>query len=299
MEGSSIKGVEKIIVAKSAGFCFGVKRAIKMAFETCRDENSEEIYTLGQIIHNPQVVEQLEERGVTLVDSVQDISCGTLIVRSHGLTRNEKELLRGKDIRVVDATCPFVTKAQEYATYLAKEGYTVIILGDRDHPEVKSIRSFVEDVGDVITDLEEIRNAKKRKKAGIVAQTTQTYENLIRWVSVSLEVFQEVRVFNTICSATTVRQGETVEIAKKADAMIIIGGFNSANTKRLAELASKWNDRVYHIERAEELRDEMMAGIHVIGVSAGASTPDWAISELIEHIKKGWGVDRILVVRGL
>jgi 4-hydroxy-3-methylbut-2-enyl diphosphate reductase len=299
VEGSTTGGVKKVIVAKSAGFCFGVKRAIKMAFETCRDDSTGNIYTLGQIIHNPQVVEQLEEKGVTLVDSVQDITCGTLIIRSHGLTRGESEMLGGKDVKVVDATCPFVTKAQEYATYLAREGYTVIILGDKDHPEVKSIRSYVEIMGDVITDLEEIKESKKRRKAGIVAQTTQTYENLMKWVGASLEVFQEVRVFNTICSATTIRQRETVEIAKNVDAMLIIGGFNSANTKRLAELASKCNERVYHLERAEELQDDMMTGIRQIGISAGASTPDWAISQLINHVKNRWGEKNVQIVRGL
>lgn len=299
MDGRTKKGVKKVIVAKSAGFCFGVKRAIKMAFETCRDEQRENIFTIGQIIHNPQVVEQLEEKGVTLVDSVQDITCGTLIIRSHGLTKGENETLRGKDIKVVDATCPFVTKAQEFATYLAKEGYTVIILGDKDHPEVKSIRSYVEDVSDVITDLEGIKTSKKRRKAGIVAQTTQTYENLMKWVSASLDVFQEVRVFNTICSATTIRQRETVEIAKNVDAMLIIGGFNSANTKRLAELASECNDRVYHLERADELRDDMMTGIRQIGISAGASTPEWAISQLIDHVRSRWGGDDVQIIRGL
>lgn len=292
-------GRKKIIVAKSAGFCFGVKRAIKMAFETCRDEKAGDIYTLGQIIHNPQVVEQLEEKGVTLLDSVQDITCGTLIVRSHGLTRGESEIIKEKDVRVVDATCPFVTKAQEFATYLAREGYTVIILGDKDHPEVKSIRSYVEDVGYVITDFDEIKKSRRRRRAGIVAQTTQTQENLMKWVREALEVFQEVRVFNTICSATTVRQRETVEIAKNVDAMLIIGGFNSANTRRLAELASESNDRVYRLERSEELKDHMITGARKIGISAGASTPDWAILQLIDEVKERWGDDGIRIVRGL
>lgn len=299
MNGKTHGVVKKIIVANNAGFCFGVKRAIKMAFETCHENTSSSIYTLGQIIHNPQVAEQLQERGVTLVESVNDITCGTLIVRSHGLTKGEKDLLKGKDVKVVDATCPFVKKAQEYATYLAKEGYTIIILGDRDHPEVRSIRSFVEDVGEVITDIREIKNARMRDKAGIVAQTTQTHEQLIHWVSAALEVFQEVRVFNTICSATTVRQRETVEIAKSVDAMIVIGGFNSANTKRLAELASTCNKNVYHLERTEQLRESMIAENQIIGISAGASTPDWAIGELIEHIKKEWGSENVEIVRGL
>ncbi len=295
MAGGSLK---KIIIAKNAGFCFGVKRAIRMAFETSKDKDTGNIYTLGPIIHNPQIVDKLNEDGVYMVQSLEDVECGTLIIRSHGVTRQEKKEISEKELTVVDATCPFVKKAQNIATRLAKEGYTILIVGDMDHPEVRSIMSYLEGLTEVITESEKIGDAKKRGRAGIIAQTTQTRENLFEWVRLALDVFQEVRVFNTICSATTVRQEEAVEISKVVDAMLIIGGYNSANTGRLAKLAGKYNGKVFHVEKAEEVKDEQMKGVEVLGISAGASTPDWAIERLVEHIVVKWGGGDVEMVRG-
>ena len=291
--------IRKIIVARSAGFCFGVKRAIRLAFETSGKKDGEEIYTLGPIIHNPQIVEKLEKEGVAMINDVGDIECGTLIIRSHGMTREEKEELDVRDLALVDATCPFVKKAREFASRLADEGYTLLILGDRDHPEVRSILSYVKGRTEVITDENEILKAKNRAKAGIVAQTTQTKENLLRWVEKALDIFQEIRVYNTICNATTVRQEETVEIARAVDGIVVIGGYNSANTGRLAKLASQYNDKVFHIEKAEELLDGHMEGISTLGISAGASTPHSAIEHLIEYVRDTWGAEGVETVQGM
>ncbi len=289
----------RLIVAKSAGFCFGVKRAIRMAFETTSSTDDQEIFTLGQIIHNPQVVEQLRNRGVAMVCDVDEITCGTLIIRTHGITKREMESISEKDVKIVDATCPFVKKAKDHAISLAEEGYTILIVGDSDHPEVRSILSYVEDTTEVITDYEQIEGAKNRKRAGLIAQTTQTVENLERWVLKALSVFSEVRVFNTICSATTVRQKETVEISKRVDGLIVIGGRNSANTRRLVELAKRHNENVFHVERESEVDEIELEKFESIGISAGASTPDWLIESVIERIKKRVGGGECEITKGI
>lgn len=276
---------KKIVVARNAGFCFGVKRAIRLAFETAEKRGEEEIFTLGQIIHNPQVVEQLKEMGVRMVCDVDEVRCGTLIIRTHGITKGEMDALSERDLKIVDATCPFVKKAKEHALTLAREGYVLLIVGDREHPEVKSIISYVEDLTEVITEFDRIGNTKRKRKAGVIAQTTQSQETLEKWVKKALSHFQEVRVYNTICSATSVRQRETVDLARRSDAVVIIGGRNSANTRRLVELASRENGRVYHIERVEEVDSLDLSEAETIGVSAGASTPDWLIEEVIRKIR--------------
>ncbi|RMG60800.1 MAG: 4-hydroxy-3-methylbut-2-enyl diphosphate reductase [Deltaproteobacteria bacterium] len=276
---------KKIVVARNAGFCFGVKRAIRLAFETAEKRGEEEIFTLGQIIHNPQVVEQLKEMGVRMVCDVDEVRCGTLIIRTHGITKGEMDALSERDLKIVDATCPFVKKAKEHALTLAREGYVLLIVGDREHPEVKSIISYVEDLTEVITEFDRIGSTKRKRKAGVIAQTTQSQETLEKWVKKALSHFQEVRVYNTICSATSVRQRETVDLARRSDAVVIIGGRNSANTRRLVELASRENGRVYHIERVEEVDSLDLSEAETIGVSAGASTPDWLIEEVIRKIR--------------
>ncbi|HEU5360383.1 MAG TPA: 4-hydroxy-3-methylbut-2-enyl diphosphate reductase [Candidatus Deferrimicrobiaceae bacterium] len=285
--------MKRILIARSAGFCFGVKRAISIANETAGGGGNtpsadSPIYSLGPLIHNPQAVEELEGRGVHVVQSVDQIPCGQVIVRSHGITRPDHEALVAKGVRIVDATCPFVNKAQEHARSLSREGYAVVVVGDANHPEVKSIISYIEPGVPILTSLADIREGAGIRKAGVVAQTTQSFDNLMEFVSAALKKFPEVRVYNTICHATILRQKESTAVAGKADVMIVLGGYNSANTRRLAEICREINPRTHHIETADELPGDRLAGAECVGVTAGASTPQWIIDGLVAKIREMW-----------
>jgi 4-hydroxy-3-methylbut-2-enyl diphosphate reductase len=294
--------VKRILIVQSAGFCFGVKRAISIANETASKavgsragRESLPIYSLGPLIHNPQAVEELVKKGVHVVESVDDIPCGKVIVRSHGITRPDAEALAGKGVTIIDATCPFVKKAQEHARSLSREGYAVTVVGDANHPEVKSIISYIEPGVPILTSLADLQESSGIRKVGIVAQTTQSFENLIRFVSVALKKIQEVRVYNTICHATVLRQKESTAVARKADVMIVLGGYNSANTRRLAEICMESNPRTHHIETAAELSPDALVGVSCVGVTAGASTPEWIIEELVRRIQAIWQEEKIQV----
>ncbi len=288
--------MKRIILARSAGFCFGVKRAMSIADETAaggEKGGTVPIASLGPLIHNPQAVEELEKKGVHVVGTVDDIACGKVIVRSHGITRTEHEALVAKGVTIIDATCPFVNKAQEHARSLSRQGYAVIVVGDANHPEVKSIVSYIEPGTPIITTLQEIREKTRIRKAGIVAQTTQSYDNLMQFVGEALKKFPEVRVYNTICNATTLRQRESTALAGTVEVMIVLGGYNSANTRRLAEICREINPKTRHIETADELPRELVDGVETVGVTAGASTPQWIVDALVARIRDVWRGDHI------
>jgi len=287
--------MKKILITQSAGFCFGVKRAISIADETATKGGNEPIHSLGPIIHNPQAVERLEQKGIRVVGRVEDITCGKAIIRSHGVTRSDRAVLEKNRITIVDATCPFVTKAQDYARMLSQEGYAVIVVGDPNHPEVKGIISYIAEEVSVFTSIEGMRNAKGGQKVGIVAQTTQSFDNLRVFVVEAMKRFQEVRVFNTICNATKLRQEESTGLAGKADVMFVLGGYNSANTRRLAEICSEINPCTRHIETEYEVTQPMIKDASVVGVTAGASTPQWIIDGLVERLKGLWCEEKIEV----
>jgi 4-hydroxy-3-methylbut-2-enyl diphosphate reductase len=272
-----------IILAKSAGFCFGVRRATQMAFEAA--DKHEHICSLGPVIHSPQVVKGLAERGVKVVSNVDDIPPGSVIIRSHGVTFEEMDKIQKKNLTIVDATCPFVKKAQEYAACLSKEGYTVVIVGELEHPEVQGIVSYSgEAVVHVVADAEQAASLPRMKKVGIVAQTTQLYENLRDIMDICLAKSQELRVYNTICDATSVRQNEAREIARNVDLMFVIGGHASANTSRLARICREIQPQTWHIETTDEIAPEWFEGIEKVGVTAGASTPRWLIDDVVARI---------------
>lgn len=273
----------EIILAKRAGFCFGVKRATQMAFEAA--DKGGDTYTLGPIIHSPQVVQKLKEMGVGLLEDLSTLDNGTIIIRSHGVTAEELEEAIKKQLEIIDATCPFVKKAQEHVKSLSQAGYDVVVVGDADHPEVQGIVSYATGKVYVVGSGEEAGQLPRMGKVGIVAQTTQSFENLKNVVKECLMKGGEIRVFNTICDATAVRQEEAKELARKVDCMIVIGGFNSANTRRLAEVCQELLPKTHHIETAAELEPEWFAGVTKVGVTAGASTPMWIIDEVIERLK--------------
>ena len=277
----------KIILAKRAGFCSGDKRATQMAFEAAGKDKK--TYTLGPIIHSPQVVNRLEEMGVKVLENLDSMNDGTIIIRSHGVASNELAEAVNKKLEIVDATCPFVKKAQEHVKSLSQSGYGVVVVGDADHPEVQGIVSYGGVKVFVVGSGDEVKKLPKMSKIGVVAQTTQSYENLKNAVTECLLRGGEIRVFNTICDATAVRQEEAKELAKQVDCMLVVGGLNSANTRRLSEVCKELQRRTYHIETAAEIDPAWFEGVERVGVTAGASTPKWIIDEVmnrIEGIKK-------------
>jgi 4-hydroxy-3-methylbut-2-en-1-yl diphosphate reductase len=274
-----------ILLARSAGFCFGVKRATRMAFEAA--ESHDGICSLGPIIHSPQLVKKLEEKGVVVVDEVNDIPEGAVIIRSHGVTSGELKEINGRHLEVVDATCPFVKSAQDHAALLSREGYAVVLVGESEHPEVQGILSYAES-GDVfvVGAAAEAEAIPRRKRLGLIAQTTQSFETFRQVAAICLDKCQELRIFNTICDATSVRQDEAQEIARRSDLVLVIGGFNSANTSRLAQICADIQPRTQHIETAEQLRKEWFEGVETVGITAGASTPRWLVDEVILEVQR-------------
>jgi 4-hydroxy-3-methylbut-2-enyl diphosphate reductase len=275
----------EIIVARNSGFCFGVKRAVNLAFNAVR-KHKKDIYSLGPIIHNPQVVDALAREGVGQVDSIDKVKEGSLILRSHGITSPEiLDDARSRGLNIIDATCPFVKKAQQYARRLVEEGYQVILVGDEQHPEVKSIIGHAG--GDCIVgeDYDSIRDRIKSKKIGILTQTTQNYSKFSDIVVKCLKDAEELKIFNTICDATGLRQEEALELARKVDLMIVIGGRNSANTTRLAKICRETGKDVRLIETEDEIDDSWFKNIGRVGVTAGASTPIWLIEGVVDRLK--------------
>ena len=272
-------------MANNAGFCFGVERAIKMAFAAAR-KNPPPLFSLGPLIHNPQVVGQLEQMGVKVVDSLEDVDHGTVILRSHGVPLHEMNVIKERGLKVVDATCPFVKKAQRYASSLSKKGYMVVIVGDKEHPEVQGILSYIEGDRLATESTRDLCVLFGLRKVGIVAQTTQAYQNFQAIVSEAALLTQEVRAFNTICDATSVRQEEAVRLAQKVNCIIIIGGYNSANTSRMADLCRMVQSNTHHVERESELDPAWFRGVQKVGITAGASTPHWLIDRMKETTTK-------------
>jgi 4-hydroxy-3-methylbut-2-enyl diphosphate reductase len=273
----------EIILAKQAGFCFGVKRATQMAFEAA--EKGDKTYTLGPIIHSPQVVQKLEAMGVKVINNLDEQETGTIIIRSHGVAAEEVDEAVRKALDIVDATCPFVKKAQEHVKSLSQSGYDVVVVGDADHPEVQGIVSYATGRVFVVGSGDEAARLPRMAKIGVVAQTTQSFENLKNVVLQCLVKGGEIRVFHTICDATAVRQEEAKELAQQVDCMVVIGGYNSANTKRLAEVCAELLPKTHHIETAEQLVPDWFDNVEKVGVTAGASTPKWLIDEVMERIE--------------
>jgi len=267
----------EVILADYLGFCYGVKRAIKLARENASSDGTS--CTLGPIIHNPQMVERLKSEGVGTVERLSDLPQGKIIIRSHGVGPETYEEAEAKGLDVVDATCPHVKKAQLSAKELSDEGYHVVIIGEQRHPEVQSIWKWAGGHADIVETEAEAEALPSIARLGIVSQTTFSGERFRSIVSVLLEKSRDVRILRTICTATDQRQKATKELAARVDAMIVIGGKNSANTTRLAQICSDICP-THHIETADELDPTWFENIEKIGITAGASTPDWIIKEV-------------------
>ncbi len=273
-------------VARQVGYCYGVKRALDMA-RSAAGPGCEPINTLGPIIHNPQVVESLRREGVGVAGSLEDIDSGTVIIRSHGVAPETIEEARAKGVNVLDATCPFVKKAQQKAAELAAAGYYVIILGEKDHPEVLGIMGHAGGRALVIEQPEDLALVpKKERKVGLVVQTTQSAEKLQEIAGLLAVTAAELKVYNTICNATSRRQEDALLLTDSVDVMLVLGGKNSANTSRLAEMCRETGTPSYHIETADEIDPAWFKPGDSVGVTTGASTSTDILEEVVAALEK-------------
>jgi 4-hydroxy-3-methylbut-2-enyl diphosphate reductase len=261
-----------------------VTRAIKMANEAI-DKDPASVKALGPLIHNPQVVASFRNRGLEVVSELDQMEQGsTIIIRSHGVGPEVKAGAESLGLKIVDTTCPFVTKAQQYAAKLVDENYKVVMIGDQHHPEVIGVIAHTGGKAIVIDTVAEAEALKFIPRMGVVFQTTHAIGHVQEIVGALLKRGKEVRVFNTLCGATTSMQKTAVELAPSVEAMVIIGGRQSANTAQLAEVCRKVNPRVFQVESADEIVPEWFQGMRQIGVSAGASTPDEVIAEVVDRL---------------
>lgn len=272
----------KIELAENYGFCFGVKRAIKIA-----EENKESV-TYGPLIHNYKEIARLDrDFKVGLIEDFSSFKAGDkVIVRTHGIVKGELEALQSSGVNVIDATCPFVTKPQEIAQEMSEKGYDVIIFGDEAHPEIKGVKSYATHGATVVTNIKELEQLKLREKIALISQTTRKVESYLEIANYLIPRHKEVRVFNTICNATFDNQVAVRNLSSSADVMIIIGGKNSSNTKQLFNIAQESCKDSYHIEDENEIDFSWFKDKNFCGISAGASTPDWIIQNVIDAIKK-------------
>jgi len=273
----------RVELARHAGVCYGVERALKLAEEAA--SRGVAVRTLGPLIHNPQAVAELRQRGVEVAACLDDARDGILVIRSHGVDPAIIAQAREKGLDVVDATCPFVSAAHTCAHELAEQGLSVVIVGEEDHPEVEGIMAHAGGTAIIVEDPADLPERLPSRRIGVVVQTTQSLARLADIVTALLPRVSELRVCNTICSATAKRQLSAEELARTVDVMVVVGGHNSGNTTRLAEICSAVNPRTYHVETADELDAAWFDGAESVGVTAGASTPDAQVGGVVAAVK--------------
>lgn len=273
----------KIELASSYGFCYGVKRAIEIAQE---NKNS---FTYGPLIHNKDEINRLKEGfNIGLIEKIEDIkNDNAVVIRTHGIPKNELALLKTQKNKIIDATCPYVTTPQKIVEKMSQEGYSIVIFGDKAHPEIKGVVSYAHnsDNAFIVLDPQELSELPLKNKVAVVSQTTKKPEDFAKIVAALIQTHKEVRVFNTICNATFENQDAAAELAQKADVMIVIGGKHSSNTKMLHSISKKNCADSYLIENENELNASWFEGKKLCGLSAGASTPDWIVQNVIQKIK--------------
>jgi 4-hydroxy-3-methylbut-2-enyl diphosphate reductase len=263
-------------IARTAGFCWGVRRTVDQVMAVA-DQASGPVVTLGPIIHNPQAVARMREKGVGTVNAIAEVALGTtVVVRTHGAVQSELEAAKARGLEVVDGTCPYVKYPQAMAQRLSKEGYHLVIVGDANHAEVKGVVSYAEGPCTVVKPGGPIPVIKD-KKVAVVAQTTCIGADFERVVGALALRHKEVRAVNTICNDTEERQADARALAAEVDAVVVVGGKNSANTRHLAEICRAIQPRTWHVETEDELEAAWFEGCRVVGLSAGASTPDWVV----------------------
>ena len=273
----------KILVAKSAGYCFGVRDAVKVAYDTSKKEN--DVYMLGTIVHNERVIEDLDKAGAKVVNSLEDVpSDKSILFRAHGTSPEIIEEAKKNNMKIVDATCPLVIEIHEEIKMLENEGRRTIIIGDHGHDEVVGIAAQVKNPI-IISNKKEALSLKKMKRAGVVSQSTQMIENVQEIINILMKKVYDLRFVNTICFPTRRNHEQIKELSKKCDVMIIIGSFTSANSKRLTQISLELNEKSYQVTSAKDLKEIWFEDCEIIGVSAGASTPDKTIDEVVDKLK--------------
>jgi 4-hydroxy-3-methylbut-2-enyl diphosphate reductase len=274
----------EIILAKTAGFCMGVKRAIKIACETA-EQCTGKVFTCGPLIHNPQAVEMLRRHGVQNIDDWQSINQGTIIIRAHGMPADQIEAMQNSGLEIVDATCPHVVTSQRQIKKYSRDGFFIVIVGDKKHPEILSLQSFASNNNFVvISDIKEAMLTQLPEKIMVIAQTTYNAKDFEEISQVLKSKSDRIEICNSICLATSKRQKEIMELAEKVDAVIVVGGYKSANTRRLAEIAQKLCKLTFHIETENELEAVKLKNCKTIAVTAGASTPDFITEKVIDTL---------------
>jgi len=273
----------KVVVARNYGFCPGVENAISTAERILAQRS--DVYSLGPIIHNKDVVEQLAKAGLKTVNDADQIHSGTVLIRSHGASPEQIRKLREKGLDIVDATCVLVKRLQQIASELNNDGYKVVVIGDKNHPEVQGVVGCASDVT-VVADKADLHKLPKNGKLGIVCQTTQNPEYFSKMIyAISQRGFNELKVVNTLCKEAIKRQQSAVELCKKVDIMFVLGSLESANTRTLARLCKKYNNRTFHLRNWKEFDKREVIGKNIAGVTAGASTPDWIVREFVQNLQ--------------
>ncbi len=271
-------------IARTAGFCWGVRRTVDKVMQVAETAGGS-VVTLGPIIHNPQAVERMRKKGVATVDAIDEIADGTtVVVRTHGAVKSELESAKARGLEVVDGTCPYVKYPQVMAQRLTRDGYHLVVVGDANHAEVKGVVSYAEGPYTIVKPGAPIP-AIPGKKVAVIAQTTCIGAEFERVVGALALRHNEVRAVNTICNDTDERQDDAKVLAREVDAVVVVGGKNSANTRHLAEICRNIQPRTWHVETEEELQPEWFKGCQLVGISAGASTPDWVVEGVAERLR--------------
>ncbi|MGA2070555.1 MAG: 4-hydroxy-3-methylbut-2-enyl diphosphate reductase [Sedimentisphaerales bacterium] len=272
----------KVMVAEKYGFCAGVRNAISTAEKVLAEKG--QVYSLGPIIHNPGVVERLAKKGLVTVDDVEQVPAGaTVLIRSHGAASEEIAHLKQKNVEIIDATCVLVKRMQQIAMQMEEQGYKVVIVGDKNHPEVRAVVGCTN--GAVVVGNESDISTIGSGRLGIVCQTTQSPEFFGRMLSaIAGAGFDEMKVVNTLCKEAIKRQQSAVELCRKVDIMFVLGGRESANTQKLAELCKKYNKKTFHLQNWDEFDKKLVFGCRTAGVTAGASTPQWIIDDFVKNL---------------
>jgi len=278
----------RVVVAKTAGFCMGVRKAMDSVLDAANEKgkgNNGHVYTEGPLIHNPQVLEMLEEKGINALGKDTDISKSTVVIRAHGITPERRREIEATGANICDATCPRVMSVQKIIDKHAEEGYSTIIIGDEGHAEVTGLLGYSRGNGHVISSPEEISSLPDMEKVCIVAQTTQDMRTFALIVEKLKQRYKNHKVFDTICSSTSKRQGEVLNLSETVDAMIVVGGKGSANTNRLAQISVRKGMPTFLVETDEELELKKLINFDTIGITAGASTPNWLIQKVVDKIE--------------
>ncbi len=277
----------EIITAKNSGLCYGVKRALRIARET-RSTRRGKVLTLGALIHNPQVIADLKRQGIDSVENLKDIEDATVIIRSHGVSPDVYKSLLQKKIKVIDATCPIVKKIQKLVERLTREKREIVIVGNREHPEIKGLVGYSRGKGIIVENEIQASVLPPKKKRAVLAQSTQDLFLFEKVVSALIEKTEELKVYNTICHSTQTRQKLTSALASEVDTLFIIGGKASSNTNKLYQISKRILANTHFIEKAEQITPKMLKGAKKIGISGGASTPPEAIHEAVAKIKNSF-----------